>query len=211
MEKLLVGIMCLFALSGCQESGSDGAAGPGVFYAENTIRAKIFVSDIPETITLDHEEAEDTTAEYIWRVTFDVNQDGIVGAGDLVFQISEAKYAGEVERIVKLTDLEASLLRHEDENSLVRQAVIDFEVDNTGIAFIVDRSLHENLKDISLTTQVNVEVYKNIPSQLSIDYLPDSQTFTQLQSTASVSDDMMDYYGDDAGSDISKFTLEIFE
>lgn len=213
MERLLVIILGLFLLSGCKEGGSESdiAAESDVFYAANTIRAKIFVSDIPEAIILDHEETESNTAEYAWRVTFDVSQDGIIGAGDLLFQISEAKYAGEEERVVKLTDLEASLLRYEDENTMYRQAAIDFEVDSTGIAFIVDRSLHEDLKDISLTTQVNVEVYKSIPSQLSIDYLPDSQVYTQLQNTALITDDKMDYYGDDAGSDISKFTLEIFE
>ncbi len=210
MKRLPIYVIGFSLLFGCSD-GNNKNNDTDEPIESNTIRASIFVEDIPDVLIIDYQETEDRSREYGWSVTFDINDDGIVGVGDIVFRISEDKQAGETEREVEFNDLEAKLLQYEDEDTLYIKGVLDFEVNDNVLTFIVDRDLHEDLKSISLMTQVNVHTYKNIPSAISYDYLPGYAEYTQLQDTSTITDELMDYYGDDSTTDISKFTIEISE
>ena len=208
-KNILLAIICIF-LTACNDKGNK-ASDAGSFGSENTIRASIFVNDIPTLLTIDHAEIESGRAEYEWSVTFDINGDSIVGEKDIVFSISEDKQAGEVERELEFSKLEARLLQYEDEDTLYIKGVIDYEVNDNVLTFIADRNLHEDLKKITLTTQVNIMVYKDTPTADSMDYLPEYGVYTQMQDTSLISDDLLDFHGDDDASDISRFELEIIE
>jgi hypothetical protein len=203
-------ILLFYVLTFTACDNGDGSSNVGGSLSD-TIVASIVVNELPSVLTVDYQATDNNYTEYKWEVVFDMNEDGELGESDIVFQISEHKVAGETERTVRFSDLEAQLLVYTGINQLLVIGEIDFTVAGNKLSFIVDRSLHADLLQIDSQTQVRVETYINTPDTLTVDYLPSFDMYTQVQDNSSILDDTNDYIGDDARFDIQRFELQIID
>ena len=178
---------------------------------ENKIKASITVNDLSETITIDFQESPNGLYEYIWSVRFDANNDGFFGADDIAFIIQESKKSGEIERSVKIKNLDAWFVRYRENGSFSTTEPMNIEVSDNILSFVVDRDFHETLESITTMTQVFVKVYRSTPAVNSSDYIPENNAYTQEQDNSVIIDEISDYTGNSNISDITKFSLEIFE
>ena len=202
----------MLALTGCGGSGGGSSDARSVENNSGVIKASIQVEDIPNSLIIDHSNTGiENYLEYQWAVTFDLDNDRSIGAGDIVFRIAEVKSVGEIQREVQFSDLEAVLSQYDQDGILKIVDEIDFEVNGNALTFVVDRSALDDLNAITPQTQVYAIAYMLTPDGFSADYLPAYREFTQVQDVSSVTDELMDYVGDNSAVDISRITLSIFE
>jgi len=207
MKKIIL-FFLVSLLLGCGSSSNETEE---VISYENAIKASMTVGKLTNAITVDFQESSVGLYEYVWSVRFDANNDGVVGAGDIALEIRELKQSGDVERSVKITNLNAWLVQYNESGHSSTTGLVDIEVKGNILSFVVDRDAHEYLQNITTMTQVLVRAYRSTPSANSSDYLPALNTYTQEQDTSIITDPVEDYTGNDNVSDISRFTLEIYD
>ena len=142
-------------------------------------------------------------------ILFDANNDSVYSEGDLQLHIGKSTSVETGETTLASSLFETYSTPYEGVNYL---ADIEYSISGNEITFIVEKNQAEVLNQISTQTQVNISVSFRQDSQTnaSYDYIPAASVFTQVQNISILSDDLLDYGGDDSRIDISEFRI-VFE
>ena len=169
-----------------------------------TLRATIKMKEIPEVlVTKDINDANSISV----AVLLDANNDGVYSEGDLKLSIGYFTSTDTNETTLTSSLLETLSSPYE---GLILLANIEYIVNGDELTFIVDKSQAEELNQISTQTQVNISIayQQNSQSSTSVDYIPAPSEYTQVQNISVISDDVLDYEGDNSIIDISEFRID---
>ena len=201
--------LCLYFvfLQGCSSGGGDGG---GEAIEEGYIRTHITLAFPPESIIINQAETPDNVVEYAWRVLFDLDENGEISEGDIVFSI-EHHNDSSLPQEVAMESLDARIGVQLSANTVSFLSEIDHTIEGNSIIFKAEKSKHDSLNLISYQTQIMVHVSRVYLGEYSFDSIPSTSLgmFTQVQDNSIIVDDARDYYGNSPLVDILEFKLEI--
>lgn len=166
-----------------------------------TMYVTVQMSEVPQIIR--QEFAIEPTLAYV-GITFDTNNDSVMGEGDLRLAISPTI------DVTGLSSVSSSLTRQLGPQAGAEfLGSVDYDTSLNEVTFTVPKSLSDELNAISTQTQVNVVValQKEGDDEASGDSLPESGQYTQLQNVSYITDPIGDYIGTHSQVDIFEFRL----
>lgn len=160
----------------------------------DTVQASITVSNLPTQVTINKTDSPDGRVEYIWGVTFDINNDGIVNMGDIVLRILHFKSPGSTEATVNVDSLPADLWLYTTDTETQSQFPVDMYISGNTINFSIERTAMAALETIDISTQVYFRTsYYDSVSGLNVeDYHPASRTYVAIPADGMFSDPAAD-------------------
>lgn len=178
----------LLALVGCSGDSTDSIQDTG------SITVEFILASLPATITYNKPTTPDGYVEYKWSVTFDVNNDGVVNAGDIVLQILHFKMPGTAETTGTIEDLNASVWLYTTDTQTTRQVDAESSVAGNTITISINRNRYPLLDLVKENTLVNFtcSTYDEIAGFSKYDYYPGFSTVTSIPLDGQFSDSQGD-------------------
>ena len=171
--KIFITIPIIFLLPAC--GGGDDPP-------PDTIQVSITVSNLPTQVTINKATTPDGIVEYSWGVTFDMNNDGLINAGDISLRLMHFKPPGGVEVNMNVDSLAADLWLYTSATRTESQFPIDLFVSGNTITLSVDRSALAELQGINESTMVYFQTsYHDAGRGSSVyDYHPAARTYVNI-------------------------------
>ena len=173
----------LLSLVGCTSESTDSMQ-------SDTITVEFSLASLPATITYNKPTTPTGYIEYKWSVTFDINNDGVVNAGDIILQILHFKRSGAVETTGTIEDLDASVWLYTTDTETTSQVDAVSSVTGNTITISIDRSNYPLLDLVNQGTLVNFtsSTYDESAGYSKYDYYPGFFTLTNIPSNGQFSD-----------------------
>ena len=190
--KIYILVIFIVLLQSCS---SDNNA--SLTSGQTVVKATVNVTNLPDTFIYDLDSAPNASAEYEWDVAFDINNDSIIGNGDVGFRISLVAFDATPQQTISRNNLTAYLIEYGDGTTFVSRTLdtISLESTNTSFTFSADINLETRLSAISTGTQINVKtIYRDqITGIYYYDYYPSKNTYTSGLDTSTLNDGTLDF------------------
>jgi hypothetical protein len=169
------------------------------------LRATISLAGIPELLVSGDIDSSDSVS---LSVSFDTNEDGIISAGDLRLAMGIV-----IDAQTQQESFETALYEYVGGrfDGIAILSDVEYEIAGNQVTFVIDKSESTTLDAISTQTQVYVAavISAGTSETTSADYLPEYNSFTQVQNVSQIFDATADYSGNNSIIDISEFRLEL--
>lgn len=165
--------------------------------SQTVVKAKVDVTDLPDTFVYDLDATQNGAAEYQWDVAFDINNDSIIGVGDIGFRIWLGAFDATPQQVISRGNLTALLIEYGDCTTFCSRSIgmIDLVSTNTSFTYIANINLDPRLNNVSNGTQINVKtIYRDqITGTYYYDYYPANNLYTSGLDTSMLIDGTLDF------------------
>lgn len=212
---LLVTCFVLAACGGAPSGGGASGKTPSVKSSSEQrpggpyIYATIAFDSLPSQLPVNLETTEIGYIEYRFAIYFDVDDDGVLSVGDVLFEIYYAKTDDSQPEELAISSFDFKTVglitevRYErgpqniPDYSYRTFDEFDISVANNALTFQVSQSLFGELKSINSSTQVYVEFSCNAADCDGSDYIPNGSNTIGMAFTQEMSNRLiLDYLGD---------------
>lgn len=184
----IVLLSCNFVLLSCGGGGSSDNA------TTDDFSVSITVANLPSSITYNKTSTPNNVDEYSWRVTFDMNKNGLIDKGDIILSLEHYKQSGSVEKTGKLTDFPADLWIYTANNTAETQIPLNTTIAGNTITLSTKKSQFTQLNNIDNTTQVQftTATYNSNSQSTDFDYYPNFGTVEAIPANNQFTDNSND-------------------